>query len=494
MKKLFTLTALAIMAMGAQAQEKYLFSPTETYTGQVIEASANVTLTIGPDGKLSKKYFSAGETNAEFAQTFTNADGEETTQIVYLTGGNNPKDGELEGGASQGSGYKPEKKNNPQSGTFFVLSTKQAGTMTAGIILNSGKSFFVTKSDGTMLDPAEFTLTTPEVETVTLDESYQSADKFYGLVQFQAVAGESYYLFCTGSKISFYGYLFTPDGGGEQPTEGPATFEEMTLEAESNYNGAGVAGETVTDTWGSQVVKSTFVSGGYRFTTLYNPQYFSWSGFAVSNETSTTYANYADQYRNCVGIGYQGSANFAVVFPSGMNETVEPIGGAEVISGMYVTNSAWNVNAYAEGDGMTPGAFTTGDWCKLTIIGTHADDTKATVDVYLADYRSQNEADQYYIKQWQWVDLTPLGEVKSVTFEITSSRNNEWGMTTPGYFCMDNFGGEPDETAGICHPLTIAQSEATTLHTLDGKRIATQQRGINIVRMADGSVRKGAVR
>ena len=492
MRKIFTLLAVAMMAVCAQAQEKFLFSPTETYTdGQVIEASANVTVTVGPDGKLSKKNFTAGETNAEFAQTYTNADGEQTTQIVYLTGGNNPKDGALDGTASTGSGYKPESKNNPQSGMFFVLSTKKAGAMTAGIILNSGKSFYVTKSDGTALPTSELELISPEGETVTLDENNQSADKFYGLVKFQAEAGESYYLFCTGSKISFYGYIFAPEGEGGS---GAATFEEMTLEAESSYNGAGAQGETITDNYGSQVVKSSFVSGGYRFTTLYNPEWFSWSGFAVSNETSTTYANYADQYRNCLGTGYKGSANYAVAFPSAMKEAVEPVGGAQTISGMYVTNSAWNVYAYTVGDGMTPGAFATGDWCKLTITGIHADDSQATIDVYLADYRSANEADHYYIDRWQWVDLSTLGEVKSVTFEISSSRNNDWGMTTPGYFCMDNFGGEPDESAGICHSIIATSTGTTTIHTLDGKTVASPQRGINVVRMSDGTVRKVMVK
>ena len=268
----------------------------------------------------------------------------------------------------------------------------------------------------------------------------------------------------------------------------------MTLEAESSYNGAGAQGETITDNYGSQVVKSSFVSGGYRFTTLYNPEWFSWSGFAVSNETSTTYANYADQYRNCLGTGYKGSANYAVAFPSAMKEAVEPVGGAQTISGMYVTNSAWNVYAYTVGDGMTPGAFATGDWCKLTITGIHADDSQATIDVYLADYRSANEADHYYIDRWQWVDLSTLGEVKSVTFEISSSRNNDWGMTTPGYFCMDNFGGEPDESAGICHSIIATSTGTTTIHTLDGKTVASPQRGINVVRMSDGTVRKVMVK
>ena len=286
------------------------------------------------------------------------------------------------------------------------------------------------------------------------------------------------------------GYFCMDDFNGAAPLA-TATFEEMTLEAESNYNGAGAEGETVTDIYGSKVTKSHFASGGYQFTTLFNPEWSSWSGFAVSNETSTTYTTYADQYRSCVGHGYDGSSNYCVAFPSAMGETIEPTDGATIVSGMYLTNSAWNVSAYTEGDGMTPGAFTTGDWCMLTITGTHADETTATLDVYLADYRSENVADHYYIDRWQWVDLTPLGEVKSLTFTVSSSRANEWGMTTPGYFCIDNFGGEPDETAAIRHTSTYATKAMPTVHySLGGQRINASQRGIHIIRMSDGTTRK----
>ena len=143
---------------------------------------------------------------------------------------------------------------------------------------------------------------------------------------------------------------------------------------------------------------------------------------------------------------------------------------------------------------MTPGAFTTGDWYKLTVIGTHADETTSSIDVYLADYRSENTADHYYLNYWQWVDLTALGQVVSVTFRLDSSRSNSWGMTTPGYFCMDDFNGVPDETASIRHHFTAPSTTATSIHTLDGKAISSPQRGINIVRMSDGSVRKVVVK
>ena len=85
--------------------------------------------------------------------------------------------------------------------------------------------------------------------------------------------------------------------------------------------------------------------------------------------------------------------------------------------------------------------------------------------------------------------------IDDLTFAITSSRTNEWGMTTPGYFCMDNLGGEPDETVGIIRNQFVATKQmAASRHTLDGKAINTPQRGINIVRMSDGSVRKVVVK
>ena len=383
-------------------------------------------------------------------------------------------DGHVEGftAYTQGNGV----NGNKEGGTFYTITPASDGSIDVAVVLNGGKSFFILE-DGTALSDYD---------------GIQSEDKYYGTYTFAVKGGSSYKIYCAGSKLGFYGFRYTFGGGGETPATGPATFEEMKLDAESNYNGAGAEGETVTDTWGSQVTKSHFNSGGFRFTTLFNPEWASWSGFAVSNETATTYANIADQYRNCVGGGYKGSSNYAVVFPSDMKEAVEPVNGPMAISGMYVTNSAWNVSAYLNGDGMTPGAFTTGDWCLLTITGTHADESTATVNVYLADYRSANEADHYYINQWQWVDLAPLGEVKAITFAITSSRNNDWGMTTPGYFCMDNLGGEPDESAGITH--TFHNAAHAAYYSLDGKRLSQPLRGINIMRTSDGKVVKKMVK
>ena len=279
------------------------------------------------------------------------------------------------------------------------------------------------------------------------------------------------------------GYFCIDDFNGVAPAtvpEGVVTFEEIALNADGYQNDFGE--------------ESCFELGGFTFNSNYFPEWSYWSGFAVSSRTETTFANLTpDQYNSCVGHGVNGSAKYCVVYPQGEEIEVDEAGGT-VISGFYVTNEAWAVDAILNGDGMTPGGFTTGDWYKLTVIGTHADETTSSIDVYLADYRSENTADHYYINYWQWVDLTALGQVVSVTFRLDSSRKNDWGMTTPGYFCIDDFNGVPDETASIRHHFTAPSTTATSIHTLDGKAISTLQRGINIVRMSDGSVRKVVVK
>ncbi len=273
--------------------------------------------------------------------------------------------------------------------------------------------------------------------------------------------------------------------------DGMAHFEDIALQPESFINGSGMEGEQTTDAWGSEVTKVQLNSGGFTFTTLYNAAWDSWSGYAISNQTSTDFSSYDDQYHSCVGSGYGGSSNYVVAFPSAYGETVtvnDPEG--KVISGMYITNTANNVKAYTESDGYTPGAFTVGDWCLLTINATLADDTQASTAVHLADYRSTDAANHYYLDRWQWVSLAELGQVKSLSFEITSSRSNEWGMTTPGYFCMDNLGGTPDETSGISRPAIANYDGPTRYYSIDGRQQDGLTRGINIVRMSDGTYRK----
>ena len=79
-----------------------------------------------------------------------------------------------------------------------------------------------------------------------------------------------------------------------------ATFEETTLEAESHW-----FGDTDPEDQYTGVVYD-FYSGRYMLTGTRHSSSW-WSGFALSNETSTEYASLSDQFRSAAGGAHSGS-------------------------------------------------------------------------------------------------------------------------------------------------------------------------------------------
>ena len=80
---------------------------------------------------------------------------------------------------------------------------------------------------------------------------------------------------------------------------------------------------------------------------------------------------------------------------------------------------------------------------------------------------------------------------------MSSSDTGDWGMNTPAYFCLDNLGGtkpeyeEPIETfsTGISErPNTTAA--ARQRYDLQGRLTGKSHKGLQLVRMPNGSVRK----
>ena len=254
---------------------------------------------------------------------------------------------------------------------------------------------------------------------------------------------------------------------------------------------------------------STFVSGSFRFSNFASDTYGGepttpfWGNYAYSQTTTNTFGSYiTDQFNNAVGGGVDNSETFLVAYPQG--GTIDVINNEDgaVIPGMYITNNAWVVDAILHGDGMSTidgtaagestgnVGFQTGDWFKLTISA----DNGNSIEYYLADYQSADESAHYYVNDWRWIDLSSLGTVKSLSFFLTSSRRNSWGMTTPAFFCLDNIGAENPNANSITTRINqIPDSEnAQGIYSIDGKVLTrgSKQKGVQIVRMKDGSVRK----
>jgi len=218
-----------------------------------------------------------------------------------------------------------------------------------------------------------------------------------------------------------------------------ATFEDVYLKEESYWNGEGE------DDFAGNGTFSTLYSGSYAFSNNRHTSTY-WSGFACSNQTSVEYSGLSDQYRSAVGSGHN-SDNYAVSYvytgiPHAIDVTNNKAEG-DSIRGFYVSNTAWVKESVLKGDGQSDvaGGFVTGDYLKLIITGKAVDNTTTSLDYYLADYTSKKEADHYCLDTWQWVDLRPLGKVKAVSFRMEGTKQNSYGLTTPTYFCMDDFNG-----------------------------------------------------
>ncbi len=226
----------------------------------------------------------------------------------------------------------------------------------------------------------------------------------------------------------------------------PATFEDVPL-------GSG-------GIWQPPVGDNEMPSGGWLFTN--STQYGYWGGFTASNCTDLSQTGLDAQYTAAAGCGYDGSAQYAVAFTMGVQTDVYAADGQlHTVTGCYVTNNLWTYQDILQGGyGELPYGGTTGndpDWFKVTATGKNASgQTVGELDFYLADYRFANNEEDYVLNTWEWFDLSPLGDVATISFSLSSSRGSGYNMITPAYFCMDNFNGggaAPDLPPYIVNPV-----------------------------------------
>ena len=201
-------------------------------------------------------------------------------------------------------------------------------------------------------------------------------------------------------------------------------------------------------------------SGGWLFANFTENGY--WGGFTASNRTDLNQSGLDAQYTAAAGCGYDGSTQYAVAYTMGMQTDVYATDGqSHTVTGCYVTNDLWTYQDILQGGyGEPPYGGTTGndpDWFKVTATGKNASgQVVGTLDFYLADYRFSNNAEDYVLNTWEWFDLSPLGNVATISFSLSSSRGSGYNMITPAYFCMDNFNGggaAPDLPPYIVNPV-----------------------------------------
>jgi hypothetical protein len=231
-----------------------------------------------------------------------------------------------------------------------------------------------------------------------------------------------------------------------------ANFENLSLGTESYWNGSGLEGSyTATD---------EFTSGFATYNNYYSYDaawmYSSWGGFAYSNITDTTATGWGSQYNAITGNGHGGSSNYAVGYQdawAGVNPTIT-LDTLQTIKAVRITNTNYAYYSMLNGDGFAKkfGGATGDDpdWFLLTITGKDDnDDPTETVEFYLADFRFADNAEDYIIDEWMLVELSSLGEIKSLEFGLSSSDGGQGiAMNTPAYFAVDSVNDFDDDGDG----------------------------------------------
>ena len=104
------------------------------------------------------------------------------------------------------------------------------------------------------------------------------------------------------------------------------------------------------------------------------------------------------------------------------------------VKGMYVNMSSYAYYSCADGDSFSPGLQNEGDSFKLQAIGKLNGETTKTIEIELA---GRSNGQFHALTDWTWWDMSELGEVDHILFNLTSTDTSEWGMNTPSYFAMD---------------------------------------------------------
>ena len=185
-----------------------------------------------------------------------------------------------------------------------------------------------------------------------------------------------------------------------------------------------------------------------------------WSGgHAISNYACndlTQYGNYTEQltvYKSDAatlvqtGGGHNGSNNFAIHFgydaasyeygTDSRQDIVFADGVERVIDHMYVNNTTYLLNQYLTGGGFNPPA-TADTWFRIKATGYNASGEETqTIYFYLCQ---GNELGNGVINEWTKWDMTELGAVASVKFDMDASADmiGIYGLNCPAYFAYDD--------------------------------------------------------
>lgn len=186
-----------------------------------------------------------------------------------------------------------------------------------------------------------------------------------------------------------------------------------------------------------------FQSGDVFLPNDYDDSFGAWKGWAISSKQDTLTPGFTNQYSAIDGIGAEGTETYAVGFafdPVIIHLT--SVVGPAIVDGLYITNGTYTYLSLLNGDAFSKrfGGASGDDPDYLVVtfkyylngsIGTDS------INFYLADFRAQDNSQDYIIDNWTYVDLSSFGVIDSLSCTMASTDIGTFGINTPTFFAID---------------------------------------------------------
>lgn len=147
-------------------------------------------------------------------------------------------------------------------------------------------------------------------------------------------------------------------------------------------------------------------------------------------DSATGFGGHGGSENFCVHFGYMDDSGF------NMTENLPSIyfmdGVARVVDHMYVMWTTYLANCVSNGNGLTAPLDPDG-YVKVIATGYDENGTKVepSLEFYLANADGQ-------ISEWTKWDLSTLGKVLMIEFNMAGDSDNGYGFSQPAYFCYDD--------------------------------------------------------
>jgi len=235
-------------------------------------------------------------------------------------------------------------------------------------------------------------------------------------------------------------------------------FESLPVPTSNYFNGDTNAGSPFRDNFSITGTDSNFGETEFlqlweteqvNFFNGYTPAFGSWNGFSWSNVSNNATAGFGNQYASFAGGGSDGAGGTSIgtTYAIGFGDrSFFNLPDNSLLSSIDITNTTYAGISMRDGDAFAKkfggDSGDDKDFLRLTLSGFDELNTEGNVtgavEFFLSDFRFDDNAQDYIVDAWQRVDLSALGNARSVGLGFTTTDIGTFGPNTPLYAAFDN--------------------------------------------------------